>query len=63
MCGSGPEVPYDVQLVAGNGAGCGKVSISQVFFTREGGTATYCLLLTMSEIMHLLQLQRVLLMM
>ena len=44
MCGSGPEVPYDVQLVAGNGAGCGKVSISQVFFTREGGTATYCLL-------------------
>ena len=42
--GSGPEVPYDVQLVAGNGAGCGKVSISQVFFTREGGTATYCLL-------------------
>ena len=63
MCGSGPEVPYDVQLVAGNGAGCGKVSISQVFFTREGGTATYCLLLTMSETTCLLQLQRVVLMM
>ena len=63
MCCSGPEVPYDVQLVAGNGAGCGKVRISQVFFTREGGTDTYCLLLTMSEIMYLLQLQRVVLMM
>ena len=63
MCGSGPEVPYDVQLVAGNGAGCGKGSISQVFFTREGGTATYCLLLTISEVMYLLQLQRVVLMM
>ena len=63
MCGSGPEVPYDVQLVAGNGAGCGKVSTSEIFFTREGGTATYCLLLTMSEITCLLQLQRVVLMM
>ena len=32
-----PEVPYDVQLVAGNGAGCGEISRSQRFFTREGG--------------------------
>ena len=30
-------MPYDVQLVAGNGAGCGKISRSRRFFTREGG--------------------------
>ena len=30
-------MPYDVQLVAGNGAGCGEISRSQQFFTREGG--------------------------
>ena len=33
----GPEVPYDVQLVASNGAGCGKVTNSKYIFTREGG--------------------------
>ena len=30
-------VPYDVQLVAGNIAGCGEITTSQHFFTREGG--------------------------
>ena len=32
-----PEVPYDIQLVAGNGVGCGKVISSNLIFTREGG--------------------------
>ena len=34
-------MPYDVQLVAGNGAGCGKISRSERFFTREGGKMTH----------------------
>ena len=32
-----PDVPYDVQLVAGNGVGCGKMIRSDLTFTREGG--------------------------
>ena len=34
-------MPYDVLLVAGNGAGCGKISRSERFFTREGGKMTH----------------------
>ena len=30
-------VPYDVQLLVGNVAGCSDVTTSQPFFTREGG--------------------------
>ena len=37
-------MPYDVLLVAGNGAGCGKISRSERFFTREGGKMTLDLL-------------------
>ena len=32
-----PEVPYDIQLVAGNTMGCGDLYISEPFFTQEGG--------------------------
>ena len=38
---SGPEVPYDVQLVASNGAGCGKVTNSKYIFTKEGGKTQF----------------------
>ena len=34
-------MPYDVLLVAVNGAGCGKISRSERFFTREGGKMTH----------------------
>ena len=30
-------IPYDVQLLVGNVAGCSDVTTSQPFFTREGG--------------------------
>ena len=32
-----PEVPYDVELVAGSGVGCGETIRSDLTFTREGG--------------------------
>ena len=32
-----PEVPYDIQLVAGNAMGCGDLYMSEPFFTQEGG--------------------------
>ena len=35
-----PLVPYHVQLVAGNVAGCGEPVTSQPFFTREGGVCS-----------------------
>ena len=30
-------IPYDVEFLVGNIAGCGDVTTSQLFFTREGG--------------------------
>ena len=38
-------MPYDVQLVAGNLAGCGEIDTSQPLFTEEGGTYVTCIAL------------------
>ena len=43
-----PEVPYDIQLVAGNTIGCGDLHISKPLFTQEGGIIIYLFVVLIS---------------
>ena len=45
-------MPYDVQLVAGNVAGCGKPVTSLPFFTREGGVCAHIMCVWSTVVVH-----------